>query len=128
MEGKYPILQNGTETGQVQVIRQGLYYHFSCCCKYQGDAICRLMIHCAESEFSLGIMVPEGDLFSLKKNIPIKQLPSGVPEFYIGSREVSAQAGVFAEISPEEPFEYLAKLKNAFLTYRNGKPGAWIPD
>lgn len=128
MEGIYPIFLNQDTIGQVQVLRQGLYYRFLCRCAYHCEDVCRIMIKCSDGEsLSLGVMVPEGLDFTLDKKLPVKYFTSGEPVFYIHSKEPVKEEGIFAEIIPEEPFGYLSKLKDAFLIYRNGKVGAWIP-
>lgn len=86
----------------------------------------RLAVLCGSSQRNLGVVVPEGDGFGLDKVIPCKYLEAGKPEFFLAPRHDSV-SGKFVPISPEEPFYYLAKLKDAFLTHQNGQPGIVLP-
>ena len=125
MEGYYEVFFGRSAVGKVQVIRQGLYYRFICRCKLPGDGIYRLCVLCGESQNNLGVVVPEGTGFGLDKVIPAKKLDKGKPEFFLAPRHEPV-SGLFVPISPEEPFYYIAKLKDAFLENRNGKVGVVI--
>ena len=129
MEGIFDILWNGTVIGQVEVLRRGLYYHFTAACIFDENEICRLMIRIQDEVMTAGIMVPENNQFILHKKMAIKQFPDGVPEFYVPSLqgESVASEGLFVPVSEENPFGYLHRLKSAFLTFREGKMGIWIP-
>ena len=63
---------------------------------------------------NLGILVPMGDGFGLDTRIPVKRLPDGQWEFIVlpGKR---AADGLCVAIKPEEPFAYIARLKEAYL-------------
>ena len=128
MDGGYPITWNGKTIGQVQVARKGLYYHFNCHCSYDETAVCRLMMRCGTWIEKLGVMVPEGSFFVLKKQVPVKNIPHGKPDFFILSEMESQETGLFVPISSEEPFAYLSCLENAVFENRDGVIGAWIPD
>lgn len=126
MEGKYTIFYRGKQIGQVLVDREGLYYHFRCKCKFEEDAVCKLMYQYNNDSYVLGIMVPEADVFVMEKRIAIKHFEEGTPYFFI-PWDTASERGMFVPISPDEPFGYLAKLTDAFLSYKNGRIGAWIP-
>ena len=123
MEGYYEVYFGGNPVGKVQVIRQGLYYRFICRCKLEYDGVYRLAVLCGSSQMNLGVVIPEGDGFGLDKLIPCKHLEAGKPEFFLAPRHESV-SGKFVPISPEEPFYYIAKLKDAFLSQQNGQFGA----
>ena len=128
MQGQYPITSSGKNIGQVQIVRKGLYYHFFCQCSYDASSVCRLMMRCGDQTQKLGVMVPEGIFFVLKKQIPVKNIPKEKPEFFLLSEIENQETGIFVPISPDEPFEYLASLKNAVFENRDGIIGVWIPD
>lgn len=126
LEGCYEVFFGGNPVGKVQVIQQGLYYRFICRCRLEWDGVYRLSVLCAGAQRNLGVVVPEGDGFGLDKLIPCKHLEEGKPEFFLAPRHDSV-SGKFVPISPEEPFYYIAKLKESFLTQQNGKLGILIP-
>ena len=123
MEGTYPLYFGGNAIGQVRLQKEGLYYRFCCRCRLTGDAVCRVMVNWGEQRENLGILVPSGDGFLLETRIPVKRFGKGKPEFSVTpSRPPTGEK--FVPISPEEPFSYIARLKNAFLDVRDGEVGA----
>jgi len=127
MEGTYPILLGGQAVGQAQVRREGLYLCFSCRCRLSGEMIYRLTVGCGEHTQNLGIPVPNGGQFCLKTKIPAKLLGEGELKITAVPKH-AALAGKFVPLSPEEPFAYLNRLKNAFLEVRAGQVGVVIPE
>jgi len=127
MEGTYPVKFGQALVGKVQVQRQGLYLRFICRCKITGDVVCRLTVSCGGSRESLGVVVPVEDGFGLDTKIPAKRLSAGEMEFTLVPKHESA-AGTFVPISPEEPFAYIRRLKNAYFERRYGQAGIVIPD
>ena len=109
--------------GRVLVERQGLYYVFRCRCTLSGETAFRLFASCGEKQEDLGVLVPMGDSFGLDTRRPVKRLGEGVLSFRLVSKH-DAPRTHFAPISPEEPFAYLQRLKDAYLETRNGQPGA----
>lgn len=110
------------KAGKVQVLREGLYYRFICRCRLTGDVVCRLMVCCGDCHENLGVVVPMGDGFGLDKRIPVKHLGEGEMSFSLIPKHDHV-AGKFVPIYPEEPFTYIARLKDAFLARQNGQVG-----
>ena len=125
MEGNYEVVFGQKTVGKVQVLRQGLYYRFLCHCQLTGDVVCRLGVRCGDKLENLGVVVPTGDGFGLDKKVPVKQIGEGNMAFYLMPKHDKV-AGQFIPICPEEPFAYIERLKDAFLTYQNGQAGALI--
>ena len=126
MEGTYRVYFGGKEIGDVTVSREGLYYRFYCRCVLTGDIVCRLTVSCGEERVNLGILIPEGEGFQLNTRIPRKRFRQGKPVFEALPNQ-AAVSGQFIPIKPEEPFAYIARLKDAFLVRQNGQLGAMIP-
>lgn len=122
MEGNYGVYFGNQLAGRVQVLKQGLYYRFVCNCRITGDVICRLQVICGDYRENLGILVPMDDGFGLDTRLPIKKLGEGKLEFILRPKHEAA-AGKFVPIYPEEPFSYIARLKESFLAYQNGQIG-----
>lgn len=125
MEEEYTVRFGNKVAGKVRVYRQGLYYRFICRCQLTGEVICRLHVRCDTNQENLGIVVPFGDDFGLDTRVPIKKLGEGKLEFFLLPKHEKS-AGKFVPIYPEEPFAYIARLKNAFLERQNGKVGITI--
>lgn len=109
--------------GHVLVERQELYYVFHCRCKLSGETTFRLFTSCGEKQEGLGVLVPMGNFFGLNTRRPVKRLGEGVLSFRLVSKH-DAPRTHFAPISPEEPFAYLQRLKDAYLAEKDGQMGA----
>ena len=109
--------------GRVLVERQGLYYVFRCRCALSGEAAFRLFASCGEKQEDLGVLVPMGNFFGLDTRRPVKHLGEGTLSFRLVSKH-DAPRTHFAPISPEEPFAYLQRLKDAYLAEKDGQIGA----
>lgn len=117
------LVLGGKPVGKVQVLRQGLYYAFHCRCRISGETAVRLLARCGERREDLGVLVPMEGGFGLDTRRPVKHLGEGEIQFLLASKHDPPQT-YFAPISPEEPFAYLQRLKDAYLETRNGQKGA----
>lgn len=122
MEGNYEVFFGSQIVGKVQVTRRGLYYRFCCRCQLTGEILCRLYVTCGDHQENLGIVVPMGDSFGLETGIAVKRLGEGPMTFSLKPKHPCP--GTFVPICPEEPFAYIARLKDAYLDRRDGQPGA----
>lgn len=118
----YEITQGNQVIGQACVQRQGLYYQINCRCRLSGEVICRIVVTCGGKQENLGIPVPEKDAYTLHTRISVSRLGEGGMSFRAVPRH-NALEGKFVPLSPEEPFQYLSRLKNARLESRNGVVG-----
>ena len=125
MEGNYGVYFGNRQVGKVQVLRQGLYYRFICRCQLTGGVVCRLSVTCGNNRENLGVVVPVSDGFGMDTKIPVKRLGEGNMEFSLVPKH-EAPAGKFVPIYPEEPFSYIARLKESFLERQNGQLGIMI--
>lgn len=121
----YGVLLGTQSVGKVTVTRQGLYYHFSCRCRLTGEIIYRLRILCGDSQESLGVLVPVGGGFGLDTKLAVKRLVEGEPSFLLVPKHEKSTL-LFVPVYPEEPFSYIARLKDAFLARKNGEMGIMI--
>ncbi len=128
MEESYEVLFGSVPAGKVQVLRQGLYYHFHCRCRLSGDVMCRLFVRRGDKEENLGVVIPMGDGFGLDTRVPVKRLGEGPMEFRLAPKHDKPREKTFVPIAPEEPFTYLEKLKDAYLAQQNGVIGAVIDE
>ena len=122
MEGTYPVRMGKEEIGLAQVVKKGLYYQIQCHCKLTGEVIHRLVLITDAGEENLGIPMPEGDGFSLTKRLPVSRVPGKLLHIHARPRSTVLSQDFFP-LSPEEPFAYLYRLKNAYLVHRDGQPG-----
>ena len=107
------------------MMRQGLYYHFRCCCQLSGDVVCRLVVTVGSHQEKLGILVPVDGSFALDTKIPVKRLGSGKPTFSLVPKTESVGER-FIPIYPDEPFAYIEQLKDAFLVRKYGQAGILV--
>ena len=113
----------GSPVGKVQALRQGLYYVFHCRCQLDTQQAVRLWVNCGEKKEDLGVLVPMDGGFGLDTRRPVKHLGEGALRFRLALKHDPPKTH-FEPISPEEPFAYLQRLKDAYLETRNGQPGA----
>ena len=125
MEGTYPVYLGSQKVGEAEIDRRGLYYHFFCRLKLSGDVVFRLQVCCGDTVESLGIPVPEGSAFVLRKALPISRFSGGETKFCILPKH-EPQTDLFVPLHPEEPFAYLSRLENACLQRRGDQLGIVI--
>ena len=118
MNYKYSVTCRGQHVGIVYVQKEGLYYHFSCCCSISKDIMYRLIVDYGNSKEHLGILVPKGNDFVLEKKVPAKRVSERNMIFELIPKHV-LHAGTFVPISPTEPFSYISSLKKSFLGIQN---------
>ena len=80
------------------------------------------MVSCGSTMESLGIVVPVEDGFGLETRLPVKRFSEGEVSFSLVPK-LEQTNGKFYPIYPEEPFAYVAKLKESYLCYREGQAG-----
>jgi hypothetical protein len=119
---EYEIKLGGQTIGQARVSRQGLYYCLDCHCKLSGETMFRLVVSCDNNTEDLGLLIPERDRFVLRTRLPVKRLGEGQLRFEVRPKLPQKQE-TFIPLSPEEPFEYLQRLENAYLQIRDGQIG-----
>ena len=122
MDGCYEVFQDGKQVGTVEVCREGLYYRFSCRCRPAGGEMMRLWMRCGDTELDLGLCVPIEGTFGMEKRIPAKLCGLEQPSFCLYNKD-DILRGKFVPLSPEEPFQYLHRLENAFLERRGRQIG-----
>lgn len=125
LEHMYSVLLGPQHAGKVMVQRNGLYYHFNCSCDLPADNIYRLIVTCDSKQENLGVLVPHGNRFTLEKKIPAKRIGAGDMTFKVIPKK-ETHSGTFMPISPEEPFAYISRLKQAFFLLQNETPGIYI--
>ena len=126
MEGTYGVYLGKQLMGKVQVLRQGLYYRFICRCRITGDVICRLGVICQGRQENLGVVIPMDGGFGLDTRLPVKRLGEGEMEFVLIPKWAAGE-GRFVPIYPDEPFGFIEKLKDAYLTRKDGQLGIILP-
>ena len=127
MVGTFDVKIGNETVGRMAVERVGLYYRFSCRCDLSGNTVHSVAAVCGGNRVHLGICVPMDGQFGLDKKLPCKQFPSGKMEFLLIPKGEN-QGRRFVPVYPEEPFAYMAKLKEAFLEIRDGQVGVCIPE
>ncbi len=127
MVGCYEIRQGDKSLGTVRVEKQGLYYRFSCRCSLTGEVMHRLVVVTDGGKTDLGVCVPMEGAFGVEKRIPCKQIGTGTPEFQLLPKHEQMK-GQFVPVYPEEPFSYMARLKDTYLATRDGQIGVVITE
>lgn len=87
----------------------------------------RLQCSTENKSTNLGILVPMENGFGLDTRFPISRLGEGTLSFSLLPRHEPMEERTFVPIHPEEPFEYLERLNEAFLETKDGQLGASLP-
>ena len=127
MVGCYPVTCGCDTVGKLTIEKSGLYYRFICRCRPGSDTVYRLVAQYETSRIPVGVLVPDGLGICLDKKLPAKHFPEERAAFCLVPQHPEFQ-GLFVPLSPEEPFAYLSRLKDAFLTQQNGVTGIYIPN
>ncbi len=127
MREDYEVTLGGKSVGKLQLERQGLYYRVICRCNLSGEVMYRLEASGKKGKANLGILVPCESGFGVETRFPVSAVGEGELEFILQPKHDSLTKRKFVPISPEEPFAYLSRLKEAFLETQQGEMGASIP-
>lgn len=127
MREDYEVTLGGKSVGRLQLERQGLYYRVICRCNLSGEVMYRLEASGKKGKANLGILVPCESGFGVETRFPISAVGGEGLAFTLQPKHDSLEKRKFVPISPEEPFAYLARLKESFLEIRQGQMGASIP-
>lgn len=127
MEGTYDVTLGSKIMGTVTVKKQGLYWQFDCRCGLCGEVMYNLTVKAGTCQEKLGLLTPGNGGFCLRTKLPMKRLGQGSPVFYLQPRHAKVK-GQFVPVHPDEPFRYLGRLENAYLTKQNGQIGLFLQD
>ena len=98
--------------GQAEVMKEGLYYRFSCKCTPPDDGVYRIIVSDGNYEKNLGICVPTGAWFCLVSRVPVKYLPGEELKFTLIPKD---KKGSVIHVESDKPFPALDKLESACL-------------
>lgn len=114
----YDIYAGTQIVGHAEVIKEGLYYRFSCKCMPPDNGIHRIMVSDGSNTKDLGICVPAGEWFSLVTRVPVKYLSGEKMEFSLIPKDKQEKA---IPVATNGPFADLDKLDSAHLQQTDEK-------
>ena len=114
----YDIFADTQVVGQAEVIKEGLYYRFTCKCTLPDGEIYRIVVNDGNNARDLGICVPTGERFGLVCRVPVKYLPGSDLRFALMPKYSYATV---ASVATNEPFAALDRLDSAHLQVTEGK-------
>ena len=117
----YDIMMNSQIVGQAEVIKEGLYYRFSCKCTPPNEGIHKIIVSDGKNTKDLGICVPTGEWFCLVSRVPVKNLPGEKLDFMLKLKDQKQTA---VPVATDEPFPNLDELDNAY--FQESEQGAAI--
>ena len=112
----YQLYLDNKQVGTAMVIKEGLYYRFSCVCNLPMDCIYKVMVSDGSSVVKLGVFIPENDKFRLNSRIPIKKLLGDDLYFIIEKNNV-----IISKVGNNVEFAHLDRLENARLKTTDGQ-------
>lgn len=114
----YDIYAGTQIVGQAEVIKEGLYYRFSCKCTPPNEGVYRIMVSDGDNTKDLGICVPTGEWFCLVSRVPMKYLSGERLEFALVPKD---KQEIAVPVATGEPFADLDKLDSAHLQQSHEK-------
>lgn len=127
MEATYEILLGDDPVGTTSITKKGLYYEIVCVCNLSGHVPFRIEMRTSDAHIDLGLCYRKGEKIGLKTRVSVKQVGSAPFRFVAVPHKEYIERS-FIPIRPEEPFAYIKRLENAYLTYRNKVPGICFKD
>jgi len=121
------ILFGNEPVGTAKIKKEGLYYRFSCSCRFTGRVVFSIFADCGDRHVNLGVCVPKDNAFILEKRIPAKALGDGQITLYAQPRHAPMDEN-FVPIRAEEPFEYIEKLQKSYLCRRGETVGVVLEE
>ena len=109
------IFWNNKDVGTAEVRENGLYYDFFCKCDVIQKGIHRIIVEDGINRVDIGICVPDGNSFILKRKIPKKYFLGKNFLFLLEQNQItlSVQNGM--------AFQYLDRIDAAHLIKQNGQ-------
>ncbi len=112
--GEYDVLYNSQKIGSANISENGLYYRIQASCCIAENEMSRMKILCGNEFLDLGLLIPEGDSFVLRKDLPRKHLTGGSIKFVVYSN-----ADRITKFHANTPVSYLHLLEDSKLVIRS---------
>lgn len=125
MEFCYEVIRGNTVVGEIRLMEQGLYCKMKCNCTFHLPGIYRLHLECLGIDRNLGVLIPDGNRYSLETAIPTKYIDYDHPTFYISGMDQTSEDKIVS-VDSDMPFSYIRNLEKARFVYRNGKAKIYI--
>lgn len=116
---KYPVYCAASESGTVQVKKEGLYFCFEGRFNAPKNKIWRIIASSQDQKVDLGICLFDGDDFVLKKRIPVKRF-SGDDWFFEAICPADRNKKLVSVLE-NDSFEQLDALEQAKLVIEDGE-------
>lgn len=117
----YDVIYQNTAIGQVKVNNSGLFTEFDCACQPKSKDLFRVVAQYDDKKVDLGICVPDGNTFSIKRMIPTKNIGKGTPRFccvYLNHKPDN-----FIALSNDRKVPSLHKINEARFMTQDGIKG-----
>lgn len=116
----YDVKMGQNVVGNVELIREGLYYSVNCRCR-QIHGMYKLVDRCELGEVSIGICCPTADGMEIVRKLPIKKLGKGEHCFLLIPHNDAKRK--FYPLKVDEPCEVIDRLEEARLVTQDGVVG-----
>lgn len=117
------VFMDGKKVGTIEVSVKGLYYHFSCQCRFNDHRKHRIIVKCANQMISLGICVPCGQEYGFRTSMPMNRFPKSDMSFI-----AFAEEDQFYPVASQSPFQYISKLRKARFSVKDGQVGVVVTE
>ena len=123
---QYDIHFEGNVVGNATIEIHGLFAEFHCVCRFPVEDVYRITVKYDDAQLDLGVCVPRGDCFTVKKQIPVKQLGTGIPSFIAVNSYRSGER--FIPLCEDAPFLNLPQLLQCRFAVKGNVAGIILPN
>ena len=117
---EYDIDCQGVTVGRAIVLKEGLYYRFSCLCKPPTKQHYDIWVSIKGKRTKLGLCIPDANGFRLERKLPIKQFDEGDMYFFLIARMKGEEIKRIPVVENRE-YEYLEFLADSHLKIADGQ-------
>jgi hypothetical protein len=115
----YSVAMNGQDIGTVSMVRKGLYVEIECACSYPQREFQRLYMVFDDKKLDLGILIPKGEEYVIRKKIPVKYLGNGSVSFRI--EPAAGCKNELVELFPDKPFPYVHRVTEGIFARKGNR-------
>ena len=112
----FDVAMNNITVGQAKVMREGLYYHIVCQCKFSRPDFYKILININDQHIDLGLCVPENSGFVINTRIPCHKIEQGRWRFVAQSRATTGHLAVLDNMPLPDfallPYAKLVEINN----------------
>ena len=119
MTRQYPIVQAGAQVGTATIDQHGMFWMIRCRCSVRPQQAQRIILKAGMKTHDLGLCIGQPEGCGLNTRVPIRQFATDELVFIM---EVASR-DTFLQITADQPFPAIEKLRDSRFIVHEGKVG-----